>query len=303
MRFGIPDLRQPAHRDPYLSFDEDLRAAEHLSRRASSDGFVEALRAYYATNTRVPAAQAARFIAGTLGAVHRSRAVVADWFGTSPPEGRLVLIDAGCGTGPLLAVLPPAVTRIGIDIGLRWLVLAAARLREQDVPAVLCCASAASLAVADASVDGVAAESLIENMPPADDLLREIGRVLRPGGRVLLTTANRHSLGPDPHVGLPLGGWVPDGIVNAWARRRGMVPPRRQLLTAHELETALVRHGMAGVRVQPAPIPAGQVRDGPGLLRVAQRVYTGAAATTPGRLFLTRFGPGIVVTATRASGT
>jgi len=56
---------------------------------------------------------------------------------------------------------------VGIDIGLRWLVLAAARLRDRNATAFLACAGAERLPLADQSVDVWASESLLENTASA----------------------------------------------------------------------------------------------------------------------------------------
>src|SRR5688500_355709 len=79
VRFGIPGLRPDGVDDPYLSRDDDLRAAERLFERSRRGGFAEALAAYYETNAKVTPAQARRFIAGTMAAEDRSRAVLATW--------------------------------------------------------------------------------------------------------------------------------------------------------------------------------------------------------------------------------
>ena len=45
VRFGIPDLRPDGVDDPYLSRDDDLRAAERLFKRAQTGGFAETILA------------------------------------------------------------------------------------------------------------------------------------------------------------------------------------------------------------------------------------------------------------------
>ncbi len=301
VRFGIPDLRANGVVDPYLTIDEDIRAAGRLFERADRGGFEDALAAYYETNARVSPAQARRFIAGTLAAEERSRAVLSAWIGPGGLSGDLTFVDAGCGTGPLLvAAYRPAVRLVGIDVGLRWLVLAAARLRERGVPAELACAGAEQLPLPARSVDILGSESLLENVPSASAALGDAARVLRDGGILCLTTANRRSLGPDPHVGLPMGGWLPDRVVGAWATRHGMVPPSRHLLTAGELKSLLAAASFTGVRIAPPPVVEAQVRNAPAPLRAAVAAYGTLARLAPGRAFLTAFGPLLLAVARRA---
>jgi SAM-dependent methyltransferase len=304
VRFGIPDLRPDGVDDPYLSRDDDLRAAERLFERSQRGGFADALAAYYETNVKVSPAQARQFIAGTMAAEDRSRAVLATWqawCGVAEHGDQGTVVDLGCGTGPLLvAAQAPNVRVVGIDVGLRWLVLAAARLRDRGAKAVLACAGAHQLPLDDAAADVVASESLLENAMPAGGVLREAARVLRAGGWLRLTTANRWSAGPDPHVGLPLGGWLPEKLVSAWATRHGMVPPRRCLLGAGDLRRLIAPPTFRDLRVGPPPVTDAQ-RDGASpLLRAAVDAYRVASRSALGRAALIAVGPALLAVARRA---
>lgn len=307
VRFGIPDLRPEGVEDPYLTRDEDLRAADRLAERAARGGFEAALEAYYETNERVSASQARRFIAGTLAAEERSRAVVADWQARSGIDGNAdggTVVDVGCGTGPLLvAAQSPNVRLVGLDVGLRWLVLAGARMRDRGAVAVLACASADRLPLADAAVDVVASESLLENVPSAAAAIEEAARVLRPGGWLRVTTPNRWSVGPDPHIGLPMGGWLPDRVVSAYAARRGMVPPRRRLLGAGELRRLMAGAAFDGIRIGPPPVTDAQRQGASPLIRGAVDAYRVAARSAIGRAALVAVGPSLIAVARRSGST
>jgi SAM-dependent methyltransferase len=301
VRFGIPDLRPPGVEDPYLTREEDFRAADRLSQRAASGGFEAALAAYYETNERVSPAQARQFIAGTLAAEDRARAVLATWkaWSASQDAGHTFL-EAGCGTGPLLvAAQAPNARVLGVDAGLRWLVLASARLRDRKAEALLICAGAERLPLGDGSVDMVASESLIENMSSASGMVAESARVLRPGGWFWVTTANRWSVGPDPHIGLPMGGWMPDRFVSAWATRHGMVPPRRHLLGAADLRRLLSTPRFTKRRLGPPPVSEAQRQGASPLIRAAVDAYRVTARTAVGRAALVAIGPSLIAVAQR----
>ena len=265
VRFGIPDLRPVGTEDPYLSRDDDLRAAERLFERARTGGFPDALAAYYETNEKVSAAQARRFIAGTMAAEARARAVLATWRAWCDFEEQRTVVDVGCGTGPLLV-----------------------------------CAGAHRLPFADDSVDVVASESLLENAMPARGVMEEAARVLRPGGWLCLTTANRWSVGPDPHVGLPLGGWLSEGLVRAWATRRGMVPPRRRLLSAGELKRLLPAPAFDQQQIGPAPVTDAQRQGASPVMRAAIDAYRVVSGTAIGRAALVAIGPSLLAVARKA---
>ncbi|MFF7716199.1 methyltransferase domain-containing protein [Streptomyces sp. NPDC007988] len=98
------------------------------------------------------------------------------------------VLDAGCGTGRALPLLReavgPAGTVVGADLTLEMLQTAVRAGRDRD--AALLQADAARLPLRAASMDAVFASGLIAHLPnPADDL-RELARVVRPGGRLAL---------------------------------------------------------------------------------------------------------------------
>jgi SAM-dependent methyltransferase len=99
------------------------------------------------------------------------------------PAGAVVL-DVGCGTGRALPVLRDAVGRSGTVIGLDLTpqMLAVARARGGH----LVLADARRLPVADSAVDVVFAAGLLTHLPDAEAGLRELARVTRSGGGLIL---------------------------------------------------------------------------------------------------------------------
>lgn len=243
LRFGIPDLRTGD--DPYLSRADDLAAAAALDERAASMDFRSLLASYYATNDKVPPAQVTLFTRGTLAAGERADATLSSWeqrdarMGAAGVPGA-TLIDLGCGTAPLAIVARRRGWRaIGVDVGLRWLVLARERAREAGVDVPLICANVEVLPFADGIAARAGGESILENAADHEQALHELARVLRHGGRLWLTTPNKHSLGPDPHLGVMAGGWWPDACLKRHATRAGKVFPRRTLFTRGSLRRSL----------------------------------------------------------------
>jgi len=72
----------------------------------------------------------------------------------------------------------------------------------------------------DASFDLAIAWDVVEHVQDPELLLAELARVLRPGGRVLLTVINRFAF-RDPHYHLPLLNWLPRPLSEAIIERRG----------------------------------------------------------------------------------
>jgi SAM-dependent methyltransferase len=154
-------LLDSAHREPFLSYiaadpsvnwSDDLEA---LHEEASRTHFID----------------------------RWTRSAIVSRVGELPPGAAIV--DLGCSTGYLLEDLAaafPEASLFGID-----LVAAGLRKAHRGVPAArLLHADACELPLADASVGAVVSANLLEHIPDDDRALREVGRVLRPGGRAVV---------------------------------------------------------------------------------------------------------------------
>ncbi|MFC8248412.1 class I SAM-dependent methyltransferase [Streptomyces chartreusis] len=102
-------------------------------------------------------------------------------------EGARVL-DAGCGTGRALPPLRDAVGPSGVVLGadLTPAMLEAAVRAGRDADGQLLLADVAALPVRSESLDAVFAAGLIAHLPDPAENLRELARVVRPGGTLAL---------------------------------------------------------------------------------------------------------------------
>ncbi|MER5509414.1 class I SAM-dependent methyltransferase [Streptomyces sp. NPDC002766] len=102
-------------------------------------------------------------------------------------EGDRVL-DAGCGTGRALTPLRAAVGATGVVVGadLTPAMLQAAVRAGRDRDGQLLLADVAALPLRSRSLDAVFAAGLIAHLPQPADGLRELARVVRPGGVLAL---------------------------------------------------------------------------------------------------------------------
>lgn len=102
-------------------------------------------------------------------------------------EGARVL-DAGCGTGRALPPLRDAVGPSGVVLGadLTPAMLEAAARAGRDADGLLLLADVAALPVRSESLDVVFAAGLIAHLPNPAENLRELARVVRPGGTLAL---------------------------------------------------------------------------------------------------------------------
>jgi SAM-dependent methyltransferase len=119
-------------------------------------------------------------------------AILAEIASSSPRA--LVAVDVGCGDGLATAVAAARCentpgARLSI-IGLDWSCTALDRARRRGVPVVRGAIDGSGLPLASGSVDVVIMSELIEHLVDTDAALAEAGRVLVPGGRLLLSTPN-----------------------------------------------------------------------------------------------------------------
>jgi SAM-dependent methyltransferase len=104
------------------------------------------------------------------------------------------VVDAGCGEGYGAALLAAAgaATVVALDLDLPTL-----RHVRSAYPAVVpALGNRGALPVADGSVDVVVSSQTVEHLWDQDGFVRECARVLRPGGRLLMSTPNRRTFPP-----------------------------------------------------------------------------------------------------------
>jgi ubiquinone/menaquinone biosynthesis C-methylase UbiE len=98
------------------------------------------------------------------------------------------VLDAGCGTGraltPLRAAVGPSGTVVGVDLTPAMLEAAVRAGRDRD--GLLLLADVAALPLRSASLDAVFAAGLVAHLHHPADGLRELARVVRPGGTLAL---------------------------------------------------------------------------------------------------------------------
>ena len=100
------------------------------------------------------------------------------------------VLDIGTGDGHFASIAYDEPIDVGVDV--RSTELAEARDRGPTVYRAVIQASATSLPFADGAFATVISNCVIEHIPEVDDVLREIARVLRPGGTFATTLPSEH---------------------------------------------------------------------------------------------------------------
>ncbi|GGP46732.1 class I SAM-dependent methyltransferase [Saccharothrix coeruleofusca] len=103
------------------------------------------------------------------------------------------VLEAGCGEGYGAALLAQGAARV---VALDYDELTAAHAHRAYPELAVLRGNLAALPLRDASVDVVANLQVIEHLWDQEGFLAECARVLRPGGRLLVTTPNRLTFSP-----------------------------------------------------------------------------------------------------------
>lgn len=288
---GIPDLR--VFPDPYIDFEADRKKGLQVAARLADCTFSELIDYYYSMTSVVPPHHARLYKRGLMAGVGRARAALAAWekmAGAGSAGGSM--LEVGCGTAPLLVAAAggPGKTA-GVDIAFRWLVVAKKRLEEAGQQIPLICACAEALPFPAGTFDRVVMDSVLEVATDQTKALHECHRVMRPGAHLFLSTPNRFSLGPDPHVGAWAGGLWPQRWLAAYARRQGAIPPKRSLLWVLSLATRLRESGFAPCRIFLPGVPAEQRNQFARPMRALIDLYRAAQRLPLSRQLLYLIGP------------
>ena len=136
---------------------------------------------------------------GLAGAYRRSLIAsgVADVLEEVRPQAEV--LDCGIGSGALAIVLNSILADTpnihGIDLSSKMLARAAAEMQRAGLTPDLRQADILSMPFADGSFDVVMAAHVIEHLPDPQLALKEMVRVLKPGGMLFLCTVRRSGFG------------------------------------------------------------------------------------------------------------
>lgn len=295
---GIPDFRLEP--DRYLTLEQERAKAARLHAFSQTHSFAETVAEYYRITDDVPPDMATRFADYILAGEARGRAVL-----DSLPlddAGQASLLDAGCGAGGTVAAAARAgQTVTGIDIALRWLVIAQKRLTEEGLAGELVCADIANPPFAEAVFDRICAADLFEHLPDPAAGAQSIGALLVPGGRLYATGANRYTLTSYPPAGLWGVGFLPSALRRRYVMwRRGFDTLRFLAMQSPAgLARQLALAGLTGIRTAPMTISADRGLSFGGPKRFALGLYRRLCTIAVTRAALLQVGPIFEITARR----
>lgn len=122
-------------------------------------------------------------------------------------DPQLRILDIGTGTGAMLPVFAGAAGGVtALDNSQAMLVRAQARCRADGLEGVdFCAADVAHLPLTDAGYDACHCAMVLHHVPDPAAAMREMARVVRPGGRVMVTAFCSHDLA-----------WMRDELAHHW---------------------------------------------------------------------------------------
>ena len=249
---GIPDFRLAP--DPWIGIDEDREKARRLAPLIASQTFAEAVQTYWDITPTTSSTLSRRYIQHVVDAEHRAE----QWLDAHADRVATggCWLDLGCGTAELVSVgATRGVTVVGVDIALRWLVVASRRAHLMERAPQLVCANAEFLPFAEKSFVRAVSLGLLEHCPDASHVVNEARRVLRPPGLLLMRTVNRFSLLPEPHVHVWGVGFVPRRWADRYVHwRAGLRYQHHRPLSARELRQGFEQARFADVHVEAAAL-------------------------------------------------
>jgi len=266
---GIPDLRVDV--DSWIDFESDLAFARALAAKDLS--LEDMIRAVYSARADWDAARIDRRTREVLDGPRQMGEQVSGWLNQATASGPI--LDLGCGNGPMMvALLSAGRDAIGIDVSMTWLVVAQRMVRDAGHVPILAAAVAEALPLADGVLGAVVSLDVIEHVRDVPTYVREIDRVVRPGGGVAISTPNRYSLSAEPHVFVWGVGWLP----RCWQKqfvhwRSGRRYDDTVLLSYTELKGVMNRNSDFAVSIVVPRIQAEHIRNFAKLKRLTAKVY------------------------------
>jgi SAM-dependent methyltransferase len=294
---GIPDLRTAE--DCYLPNAEDWAIARRLDEAFDSLDFRGLLDLYFELSPEVRPEQRSRQIGHILTAPDRASA----WISAIGEVPAGPWLDLGCGSGSFLAARgrdgPPM---IGLDVAMRWLLVARKRLDEERLDQIrLVCGNAERMPFRDRSFAAVVAGDVIEHVADQEATLSESHRVLIDRGRLFMASPNRLSLAPEPHVGVWGVGYLPRAWMKPYVRIVGRSDFRAiRTLSYAGWKSLLERSKFREVSLHAPLLPSSDLAAMPWLKRHVGKTYNRIVKTQTGQALMRAVGPLFHVVATRS---
>lgn len=221
----IPDFR--LFPDPWISIEDDHRKGRKLYELAAICSFAELVERYWEMTPGVAPDLVREYVRAATSNHLQSANTWNTIESAAGLKSRNALLDVGCGTaGFLVATGNSFRCAVGLDIAFRWLIVARKRMQEIGLANTsLVCACAEHMPFRPGTFDLIVAEDVLDHVENQPAFARECARLLTGADGILcLSSPNRYSLGPDPHVWLWGVGFLPAWLQSRYVRWRRGIP-------------------------------------------------------------------------------
>jgi len=286
--FGIPDFRLQG--DRYLSLEEEREKATRLHDFSQMHDLRALISFYYSITDDVPPDLERLFKDYLLNAPERSAPAVA----ALAPSGGRSLIDLGCGSGGALVAAEKLFDeRTGVDLALRWLVIARKRLDEAGVSASLVCADVEAAPFAAKTFSHALARDLLEHTRSPAAAIGSAASMLQQHGRLYISSSNAAWIGPHPASRVWAAGLIPTKVRASILRRRHDVDILRavDLVSPRSVRRIARAAGFRQLDAGPLQPEMGQLGSRSALFRFFASIYSMLAKVPVLRTALLYTGP------------
>ncbi|HWO57429.1 MAG TPA: class I SAM-dependent methyltransferase [bacterium] len=159
---------------------------------------------------------------GRLEKADKVIAVLGDYFGERTAQ--VTVVDIGCSTGIMTRHFAGAFGRvIGLDNDQVGVIHGRQLAAQAGIPSArlqFLAGDGCHMPLAANSVDAVICNQVYEHVDDQDGLMREIHRILKPGGACYFGIGTRHVL-IEGHYKLPFLSWVPHPVAHVYMKLAG----------------------------------------------------------------------------------
>lgn len=269
---NIPDLRISGYN--WLDHDKDLENAIELHALSNTLSLEDMVYTVFARQAGFDESRVRLRTRQVLEGCTRYKEAISGWLAGGLDNTGTVL-EIGCGGGMLTAAIAPySETALGIDISMEWLVVAERYIMEHGGTPCLAAASGEEIPLPANSIGLVASLDVIEHVHDPARYLSEIDRILKPGGRVALSTPNRYSLTAEPHVFVWGVGWIP----RRWQKKYVKLLSGKEynytcLLSYRDLKRMIRENTLINAMILPGTVPESEISSFPNLRGRLARLY------------------------------
>jgi ubiquinone/menaquinone biosynthesis C-methylase UbiE len=151
--------------------------------------------------------------------VQAERLRLIEHYGGSLPGRRILDLGSGMG-GSSVALALAGAHPVAFEYNPEYCDIVRLRAARYELFLPVINGAGEHLPFADQTFDLAICWDVVEHVQDPEMLLAELSRVVRPGGRVLITVINRYAY-KDPHYHLPFLNWIPRPIAEAIIEQRG----------------------------------------------------------------------------------